>query len=104
MKATSADISAVQKSLEGVAASTEAKAAFAEIADKRKDYVDTRDQVFKLLDASDATANELVENKLLPQAARYMEAVTAFGKQQRDTADDRGRREHAHRPTVHAWP
>src|SRR5213076_30424 len=50
-------------------------------------YIDTRDQVFKLLDASDASANDLVESRLLPQAGEYMAAVTAFGKQQRDISE-----------------
>jgi len=88
MKQTSAEITVVQKSLEAAAASPEAKAAFADIAAKRKTYVDTRDQVFKLLDASDASANELVETRLLPQADAYMAAVTAFGKQQRDASEE----------------
>jgi methyl-accepting chemotaxis protein len=87
MKETSAEISTVQKGLEAAAGSPEAKAAFADIAAKRKRYVDTRDQVFKLLDASDATATELVESKLLPQAGDYIAAVTAFGKQQREVSD-----------------
>src|SRR4051812_17275345 len=71
MKATSAEISTVQKSLEAAAASSEARDAFADIAARRKRYVDTRDQVFKLLDASDASANDLVESQLLPQADAY---------------------------------
>jgi len=87
MKATSAEISTVQKGLEAAAASPEAKAAFADIAARRKTYIDTRDQVFRLLDASDASAGELVETKLLPQADAYMAAVTAFGSQQRDISD-----------------
>ena len=87
MKETSAEISSVQKGLEAAAESPEAKAAFADIAAKRKRYVDTRDQVFKLLDASDATASGVVESRLLPQAGDYMAAVTAFGKQQRDVSD-----------------
>ena len=87
MKETSAEISVVQKGLEAGAASPEAKAAFADIAAKRKHYIDTRDQVFKLLDASDASANDLVESRLLPQAGEYMAAVTAFGKQQRDISE-----------------
>jgi methyl-accepting chemotaxis protein len=87
MKETSAEISTVQKALEAAAASAEAKTAFADIAAKRKRYVDTRDEVFKLLDASDATASGVVESRLLPQAGEYMAAVTAFGKQQRDVSD-----------------
>ncbi|MEP6504173.1 MAG: methyl-accepting chemotaxis protein, partial [Betaproteobacteria bacterium] len=87
MKATSAEISAVQKQLEAAAASDEAKASFKDIADKRKRYVDTRDEIFKLLDAADPAAGDLVESRLLPQAEQYILAVTAFGKAQRDIAN-----------------
>ena len=88
MKETSAEISVVQKDLESSATSDTAKAAFADIAAKRKRYIDTRDQVFKLLDASDATADAMVESALLPQADQYMAAVTAFGKRQREISDE----------------
>jgi methyl-accepting chemotaxis protein len=79
MKGTSAEISVLQKRLEAAAASDEAKAAFADIAEKRKRYVATRDEVFKLLDASDAGAGDVVESRLLPEADKYMAAVTDFG-------------------------
>ena len=77
MKETSAEISVVQKDLESSATSDAAKAAFADIAAKRKRYIDTRDQVFRLLDASDATADAMVESALLPQADQYMAAVAS---------------------------
>jgi methyl-accepting chemotaxis protein len=83
MKGTSAEISVLQKRLEAAAASDEAKAAFADIAEKRKRYVATRDEVFKLLDASDAGAGDVVESRLLPEADKYMAAVTDFGTRQR---------------------
>ena len=60
MKATSAEISVVQKALEAAAVSDQAKASFADIAARRTRYIATRDEIFKLLDASDATAGELV--------------------------------------------
>jgi methyl-accepting chemotaxis protein len=80
MKETSAEISAIQKQLEAAAVSTDAKAAFADIAAKRKRYVGTRDAIFKLLDAADPGAAARVDADLLPQAGDYMAAVTAFGK------------------------
>jgi methyl-accepting chemotaxis protein len=88
MKETSAEISGVQKGLEGAAVSEAAKAGFADIAAKRKRYVQTRDEVFKLLDAADPTAADLVESSLLPQADQYMAAVTAFGKHEREISND----------------
>ena len=87
MKETSAEISQLQKKLEAAAESAEAKASFADIAEKRKRYVATRDAVFRLLDASDATAGELVESTLLPEAAKYIAAVTDFGKRQREVSN-----------------
>jgi methyl-accepting chemotaxis protein len=83
MKETSAEISVLQKKLEAAASSDEAKAAFADIAEKRKRYIATRDEIFKRLDAADATAGELVEARLLPEAGQYMAAVTDFGTRQR---------------------
>jgi methyl-accepting chemotaxis protein len=88
MKETSAEISAIQKKLEAAAVSDDAKAAFADIAQKRKRYVGTRDEIFKLLDASDPAAGERVDSDLLPQAEQYMAAVTEFGKHQRDVSID----------------
>ncbi len=84
MKETSAEISALQKKLEAAAASDEDKASFADIAEKRRRYIATRDEVFKLLDQSNAVATQLVEASLLPEADAYMVAVTGFGKHQRD--------------------
>jgi methyl-accepting chemotaxis protein len=80
MKQTSADISALQKSLEAAATADEPRARFADIAAKRKAYVAARDQIFKQLDAGDATAPALVDSKLLPLAEAYMAAVTGFGE------------------------
>jgi methyl-accepting chemotaxis protein len=87
MKETSADISTIQKKLELAAASTDAKAAFADIAQKRKRYVGTRDEIFKLLGDSDPGAAARVDADLLPQADQYMAAVTEFGKHQRDLSN-----------------
>ena len=82
MKKTSAEITEVQKGLEATAATEEAKAQFADIGAKRRRYVATRDQIFKLLDASDASAKPMLETELLPQANEYVAAVAAFEQSQ----------------------
>jgi methyl-accepting chemotaxis protein len=87
MKQTSADITTLQKQLESSATSAEDKARFADIADKRKRYIATRDEIFKLLDAGDPTAKDLLEQKLLPAADVYVAAVKDFGTQRRQAAD-----------------
>ena len=86
MKKTSAEITEVQKGLEANAASDEAKAQFADIAAKRKRYIATRDQLFKLLDAGDASAKPMIETELLPQANDYVAAVAAFEQSQHQGA------------------
>ena len=80
MKATSADITALQKRLESTTSGADAAARFADIAQKRKRYIATRDDVFRLLAAGDAGAAGAVDARLLPQAGEYMQAVEAFGQ------------------------
>jgi methyl-accepting chemotaxis protein len=80
MKETSAGITALQKRLEAGATSADEGARFADIGQKRKRYVATRDEVFRLLAAGDAGAAEAVDARLLPQADQYMQAVAAFGQ------------------------
>jgi methyl-accepting chemotaxis protein len=87
LKQTSAEISTLQKQLEANATAPEDKARFADIADKRKRYIATRDEIFKLLDAGDAGAHDLLEQKLLPAADVYVAAVKDFGTQRRQAAE-----------------
>ena len=87
MKQTSGDISLLQKHLESEAAFDGTTARFDDIAAKRKRYISTRDQVFKLLDAADPSATAMVETLLLPHADAYTAAVTDFGNYERQSAD-----------------
>jgi methyl-accepting chemotaxis protein len=87
MKQTSAEITVLQKQLESNVSTPEDKARFVDIGDKRKHYVGTRDEIFKLLDAGDPGAQEMLENKLLPAADVYVAAVKDFGTQRRQVAD-----------------
>ena len=87
MKQTSGDISLLQKHLESEATFDGTTARFDDIAAKRKRYISTRDQVFKLLDAADPSATAMVETLLLPHADAYTAAVTDFGNYERQSAD-----------------
>jgi methyl-accepting chemotaxis protein len=88
MKQTTSDISALQKHLESEAGIEGTTTRFEDIAAKRKRYIATRDQVFKLLDAADASAAAMVEGQLLPRADDYIVAVTEFGAHERQSADE----------------
>jgi methyl-accepting chemotaxis protein len=87
MKQTSAEITTLQKQLEAGATAPADKARFADIADKRKRYVATRDEIFKLLDAGDPSAKDLLGQKLLPAADVYVAAVKDFGTMRRQAAE-----------------
>ncbi len=87
MTQTSGDISVLQKHLESEAVHDGTTARFNDIAAKRKRYIATRDQVFKLLDAADPSATAMVEGQLLPRADEYIAAVTDFGTYERQSAD-----------------
>jgi methyl-accepting chemotaxis protein len=86
MKATSAEISTVQKQLEAQA-SAEEKARFADIADKRKSYIGLRDELFKMLDAGDPAAKAAIDGKLMPAADLYVAAVKDYGDARRRVAE-----------------
>jgi len=78
IKATSAQISDLQKGLEREASDDEDRQRFAEIAAKRKAYVDTRDQIFQLLEVEDPGAKEALESRLVPLSEQYLKAIQAF--------------------------
>jgi len=77
IKATSAEISEIQKQLEAVASGDQAKALMATIAEKRKAYIETREKMYELLKASDQPAvDALMKEKLLPASETYLAAMT----------------------------
>jgi methyl-accepting chemotaxis protein len=86
MKATSAQISELQKALEAAGTEPDQKAMFADIAAKRKVYVDTRDQIFQLLDIEDPGAKEALESRLMPMAEAYLQAINAVRDHERERA------------------
>jgi methyl-accepting chemotaxis protein len=96
IKATSAEISAIQKELETSAETPEEKAQFATIASNRQDYIAKRDNIFGLLDIEDPGAREALNSQLLPSATRYITAINGYQLSQRRLAD-----EHAKETEVH---
>ena len=87
MKATSAEITALQKQLEASAGTDEEKTKFADIAARRKAYVTSRDAIFQLLELDDPGAKEALSSQLMPTAARYITAIHDYQTYQRDLAD-----------------
>jgi methyl-accepting chemotaxis protein len=87
IKATSADISEIQKSLEASVNTDAERAQFQEIADRRKAYIAARDNIFGLLDLEDPGAKEALTSQLMPAAERYLEAIHAFQQHERELAE-----------------
>ena len=87
IKATSAEISEMQKALEAVLSSDLERKLFQDIGERRKIYVSSRDNIFGLLDLDDPGAKDALNGLLLPAAERYMEAIHAFQVHQREIAD-----------------
>jgi methyl-accepting chemotaxis protein len=87
IKATSAEISEMQKKLEAEIASDKERALFQAITDHRKVYVGSRDNIFGLLEIEDPGAKVALNDQLLPAAERYLAAIHAFQLHQREVAD-----------------
>ncbi|MGG7603967.1 methyl-accepting chemotaxis protein [Massilia sp. BKSP1R2A-1] len=78
MKATSAEVSKLQKELESRLESEKGKALLAAVAEQRKRYVGVRDNLFKrkeMLDGQAAELKVIVSDKLLPEMKKYVRSV-----------------------------
>ena len=78
MKATSAEVSKLQKELESRLDSEKGKALLAAVAEQRKRYVGVRDDLFKrkeMLDGQAAELKVIVSDKLLPEMKKYVQTV-----------------------------
>jgi methyl-accepting chemotaxis protein len=84
MKATSANVSKLQKELEAMVHSEHGKALLQAVAEQRKRYTTARDALFRRKAEQGALNDELkaeIKDKLLPEMQRYMgtvEQVVAF--------------------------
>jgi methyl-accepting chemotaxis protein len=76
MKATSDDISRVQKALEADIQDDAGKARLAQIAKLRAEYVAVRDPVLKQLMAGDAGGAARVDAEMVPASDAYLSAIT----------------------------
>jgi len=82
IKATSAQISELQKTLEAAVQGQPEAAVFKDIAAKRKAYIESRDHIFQLLDIDDPGAKEALDSRLLPQAEAYLDTIRSFRESQ----------------------
>ncbi|QPF75714.1 HAMP domain-containing protein [Roseateles sp. DAIF2] len=88
IESTTASISEMQKELEALATSEEEKAAMARIADTRKAYIATRNEASKLKADGQAEASAaLLQGKMLPAIATYLDAQADFVKLQQQRSD-----------------
>ncbi len=87
IKATSGDISEMQKKLEAVLESDLERSQFKEIGERRKAYIASRDNIFGLLELDDPGAKDALNSQLLPAAERYLEAIHTFQAHQRELAE-----------------
>ncbi|MEP7101743.1 MAG: HAMP domain-containing protein, partial [Burkholderiales bacterium] len=95
IKRTSAEIGELQKAMESMIVSDEGKALMATVASKRKAYVGLRDELFALVQQSDAPAAEaLLASKVLPASEAYLASMSAVQKHEADLALAEG--EHLH--------
>lgn len=87
MKAVSANVSKVQKELEGLVQSERGKALLKAVADQRKQYSSIRDEAFRRkaeLGAGDAGLTAFVNDKVAPEMKQYVrtvEEVVAYQEQ-----------------------
>jgi len=89
IKATTAEISEIQKQLEAGGTETN-KTLMATIADKRAAYLASRVQMYELLKSSDQVAVEaLLKDKLLPQTHTYVASLGELQKYEEDRASAR---------------
>ena len=83
MKATTDEITEIQKALEGSITSERGKALSAEVADKRKVYIDARSKVAGLQKAGDfAGAEALLTQSMLPASEAYLASIQNMAKHQ----------------------
>ncbi len=78
MKDTSAKISELQKELETVISSEKGKALLADVAEKRKSYIDLRKEVMALIKNADhVPAEAMLAGKVIPASQAYLQAMHA---------------------------
>ncbi|HZE92575.1 MAG TPA: methyl-accepting chemotaxis protein, partial [Rhizobacter sp.] len=88
MKETTEKIGVMQKKLEASIDTDKGHTLMADIADKRKAFIATREEVFAAIKGGNGAAvPELLNNKLMPASESYLGAIAAFQKYQVETSD-----------------
>jgi methyl-accepting chemotaxis protein len=84
MKETTGKINEMQKKLEEASAD-KGKELMGAVGEKRKTFIAAREEAFAAIKANDAAAvAEMLEKKLLPASAAYLDAIGAFKQYQDD--------------------
>ena len=91
MKATSAEISTLQKELVANVDTAEARRLMSEIEAKRSAYLDLRKKVLALQKAQDPSAPALVDGQLVPASVSYLGSLGELKKLQQSLAQERAR-------------
>jgi len=89
MKATSAEISTLQKELVAAVDTAEARRLMSEIEVRRAAYLDVRKKVLALQKAHDPAAAGLVDGQLVPASASYLGSLGELKKLQQTLAQER---------------
>jgi methyl-accepting chemotaxis protein len=89
VKATTAEISEIQKGIEAAVSSDKGKALMATVADQRKTYIAKRNQIFEQLKGGDLDGGrEKIDSEMLPAVNGYLKALQEFVAYQRDRAKE----------------
>jgi methyl-accepting chemotaxis protein len=88
IKATSEEITQIQKKLEGYPKSDEETKLFNEIGDKRKVYIAARDEVFAEKAKSEEDATKLAQSKLEPALDDYVASIRKLSAYQAKAIED----------------
>jgi methyl-accepting chemotaxis protein len=81
MKGMTEQIGMLQKKLEASITTDEERALIAAVAEKRKTFIATREEVFAALKGGNSAAvPELLDSKLLPASESYLASIAAFQK------------------------
>jgi methyl-accepting chemotaxis protein len=90
MKATSAQISGIQKALEAQLASEQGKALFAAVGARRKAYIGVREEIFAMFKGGEVAATaSATQRRLVPAANDYVAAIEAFHQHEVQRVEER---------------
>ena len=90
MKATSAQISVIQKQLEAQLATDEGRTLFAAVGARRKAYIGVREEIFATFKGGEVAARgSATQRRLVPAANDYVAAIEAFHRHELQRVEER---------------